>query len=92
MHDEKYEENYNGVRASLITFAIITILLLFATIGNTIWCMLNFNKGLKDHIYTGKSTKSVKSTKSTKNTKNTKADYMDMPVLANPVPHRMEID
>lgn len=84
--------NYNGVRVSLIIFAVITLLLLFATIGNAIWCMLNFKKGLKDHIFTGKRSKSVKSSKNTKGTKNTKTEYMDMSVLANPVPHRMEID
>ena len=86
MHDPVYEPNYKGVRPSLIIFAIINILLLFATIANAIWCMLNFRKGLKDHIFTGKGTKRSKSTKKSK------VDYMDMPELSNPVPHRMEID
>ena len=86
MHDPAYEPNYVGIRPSLMTFAIIDILLLFATIANAIWCMLNFNKGLKGHINTGKGPKRSKSTKKSKD------DYMDMPVLSSPAQHRMEID
>ena len=86
MHDSLYEPTYEAIRPTLMTFAIIDILLLFATIANAIWCMLNFNKGLKDHINTGKGPKRSKSTKKNKD------EHMDMPVLSSPVPHRMEID
>jgi NADH:ubiquinone oxidoreductase subunit 6 (subunit J) len=42
--------DYIAARKSLTTFAVITLLLLIMTIINCVWCMANFNKGLKPHI------------------------------------------
>lgn len=41
---------YIPARRGLTTFATITLLLLFATIGNAVWCTFNFDKGLKNHL------------------------------------------
>lgn len=41
---------YLPARRGLTTFAIMTLLLLVATIINAVWCTLNFDKGLKPHL------------------------------------------
>ncbi|KAG8630680.1 hypothetical protein KVT40_002299 [Elsinoe batatas] len=41
---------YIPSRRSLTTFAVVTLLLLVATIFNAMWCTLNFGKGLKPHL------------------------------------------
>lgn len=45
----KFRE-YLSARRSLTFFAVITILLIIATIINAIWCTTNFHKGLKPHL------------------------------------------
>jgi hypothetical protein len=44
---------YLAARHSLTTFAVLTILLLLATISTAIMCMMNFGKGLKSHLRSG---------------------------------------
>ena len=75
------ELTFNSIRTALTIFAVMTIILLLVTIANACWCTFNFNKGLKDHIYAGKRTKLID-----------KDDKMEMPALASPQAHRMEID
>lgn len=41
---------YIAARRSLTFFAVITILLIIATIVNAIVCTANFHKGLKPHV------------------------------------------
>lgn len=43
-------QTYIPARRGLTTFAVLTLLLLVATIGNAMWCTLNFGKGLKPHL------------------------------------------
>ncbi|KAF3145926.1 hypothetical protein TWF569_006476 [Orbilia oligospora] len=47
---------YLIARRSLTIFAIITVILLIITIGVAIQCMLNFDKGLKQHVNRRKPT------------------------------------
>lgn len=53
MYDSSPEriEDYKPARKNLTSFAVITILLMVITITIAIWCMLNFNKGLKQYVY-----------------------------------------
>ncbi|EWC43616.1 hypothetical protein DRE_01503 [Drechslerella stenobrocha 248] len=43
-------EYYLLARRSLTIFAVITVILLIITIGTAIKCMLNYDKGLKQHV------------------------------------------
>lgn len=45
---------YIAARKNLTSFAVITILLIVLTIVNAIACMMNFNKGLKQHVMSRK--------------------------------------
>ncbi|KAF3925275.1 hypothetical protein ABW20_dc0106503 [Dactylellina cionopaga] len=47
---------YMLARRSLTIFAVITVILLIITIGVAIKCMLNFDKGLKQHVNRRKPT------------------------------------
>jgi hypothetical protein len=73
---------YDGVRKSLTTFAVITIILIINTIINACICTANFNRGLKPHIAARKVESEDEKTKMT-----------EMPNLSHgPVPSRMTID
>ncbi|KAI9706159.1 MAG: hypothetical protein M1820_004920 [Bogoriella megaspora] len=48
--DKQRVDDYLPTRRGLTIFAIITVLILVLTIVNAIWCMYNFNKGLKPHV------------------------------------------
>lgn len=50
MYDPLQADKYRAARSSFTTFAVLTILLLIATITASVMCMMNFNKGLKPHI------------------------------------------
>jgi len=50
MYSKSHEEFYLPVRKNLTSFACITILLIVLTIANAIACMLNFGKGLRQHV------------------------------------------
>ncbi|RDL33147.1 Uncharacterized protein BP5553_08586 [Venustampulla echinocandica] len=50
MYQESHKAFYLPVRKNLTSFAVITIVLIVLTITNGTACMLNFNKGLKQHV------------------------------------------
>lgn len=50
MYQPSKSWEYTAARRSLTFFAIITILLILATIVNAIICTSNFHKGLKQHL------------------------------------------
>jgi hypothetical protein len=50
MYSKSHEEFYIPVRKNLTSFACITILLIVLTILNAISCMMNFGKGLRQHV------------------------------------------
>lgn len=54
MYQKDHEEFYKPVRKNLTSFACITIILIILTIINAIACMMNFNKGLKQHVMSRK--------------------------------------
>lgn len=56
MYQPAKAAEYLPARHALTFFAVITLLLIFATIANAIMCTLNFNKGLKRHITEDKIT------------------------------------
>ena len=49
VHDPRASD-YTPAKHSLTTFAILTILLLFATLFYAIVCSFNFKKGLRPHV------------------------------------------
>lgn len=81
--DKARIEDYKPARKSLTSFAVITILLVLATIIIACMCTHNFNKGLKPHIQTRKVT--------LEEGRGGKAYNTEMPALSGPAP-RMEID
>ena len=82
MYQRTYEKTFLPIRKSLTTFAIITIILIIATIVNAIMCTMNFGKGLKPHI-AGRKMES----------EDEKTFVTEMPNLSHgPVPSRMTID
>jgi len=54
MYQPSQAWKYIPARRPLTTFAAITVMLIICTIINAIMCMLNFNKGLRDHVVAGK--------------------------------------
>ncbi|KAF2858264.1 hypothetical protein K470DRAFT_260014 [Piedraia hortae CBS 480.64] len=50
MYDSVRVRDYEPIRNSLTTFAVLTIILLIVTIITALCCMWNFNKGLKPHL------------------------------------------
>jgi hypothetical protein len=73
---------YIAARRSLTFFAVITILLIIATIVNAIVCTVNFNKGLKPHV--------MRTRKSSDD--NEKATELGTRIPGEDVPNRMMID
>ncbi|CDM30408.1 hypothetical protein DTO013E5_2632 [Penicillium roqueforti] len=52
--------NFNSFRVSLTLFAVLSLFLMVFTVANSVSCILNFNKGLKNLVYRpGKRKKSV---------------------------------
>lgn len=51
IYQDGYSQHYEAVRKSLTAFTVITILLIVLTIVNSIVCMCNFGKGLKEHLH-----------------------------------------
>ncbi|KAF4635024.1 hypothetical protein G7Y89_g3091 [Cudoniella acicularis] len=47
-------DQYNAVRKTLTSFAVITIILIIGTIINACVCMANFDQGLKQHVMSRK--------------------------------------
>ena len=82
MYQPRTKKTFLPVRKSLTTFAVITILLIIATIANALMCTMNFGRGLKPHI-TGRKLES----------EDEKTNMTEMPNLSHgPVPSRMTID
>jgi hypothetical protein len=50
LYSSKNSDGLNSYQVSLGLFASIAILLIACTLVNSVLCILNFNKGLKDHI------------------------------------------
>jgi hypothetical protein len=75
--------DYLPARKSLTSFAVITILLVLATIIVACMCTHNFNKGLKPHIARRKPGAASEPGK---------AYNTEMPHLSGPAPNRMTID
>jgi len=83
MYQPNYEQSYIPARKPLTTFAVITLLLIIATIINAITCIMNFDKGLKPHI----NSKGKYSDDDDKHSMNELSNH-----AAQPVPSRMTID
>ncbi|KAF2277845.1 uncharacterized protein EI97DRAFT_274917 [Westerdykella ornata] len=78
--DLNRQQDYKPARKSLTSFAVLTILLLLATIVIACICTHNFNKGLKPHLTEKKIDRA-------------KHDATEMPYVSGPAPNqRMEID
>ncbi|RMD41049.1 hypothetical protein DV735_g4085, partial [Chaetothyriales sp. CBS 134920] len=50
MYEPSHEAPYIPARKELTTFAILTILLIIATIINAIFCAVNYHKGLRPYV------------------------------------------
>ncbi|KAJ5176783.1 uncharacterized protein N7482_002660 [Penicillium canariense] len=50
MNNSYDSSGLSAYKTSLTLFASIAIVLITTTLINSVWCMLNFNKGLKDYI------------------------------------------
>jgi len=72
---------YIAARRSLTFFAVITILLIIATIVNAIVCTANFNKGLKPHVM-----------RTRKSDDDEKATELGTRIPGGNIPSRMMID
>lgn len=93
MYDSDRASDYAPARRTLTVFAVFTLLLIVVTIVMAAWCMLNFNKGLKDHL-----TNRPESSDSTGKQQPYELEYGAQPGVNNqygPRPYggsRMEID
>ncbi|EED16828.1 conserved hypothetical protein [Talaromyces stipitatus ATCC 10500] len=81
MYQPSRAPEYIAARRSLTFFAVITILLILATIANAIACTINFHKGLKPHVMRPR-----------KSTDDEKATELGTRVPGEGVPSRMMID
>ena len=54
IYQPETRKEYQAVQKSLTAFAVVTILLIILTIANAIIVMMNFGKGLKNHIKASK--------------------------------------
>jgi hypothetical protein len=50
MYSPEREEAYRPARKELLTFAVLTIILILMTIANSIMCAMNYGKGLKPYV------------------------------------------
>lgn len=50
MHSPEDSTDFSSVRVSLTLFAGVSLLLMGFTLVNSVLCILNFNKGLKNHV------------------------------------------
>ncbi|CAG8955669.1 hypothetical protein HYFRA_00010934 [Hymenoscyphus fraxineus] len=87
MYQKDHENYYKPVRKNLTSFAVITILLIVLTITNAITCMMNFNKGLKQHVMSRKITD-----EDTEKLGGTMTELPDLKPGHQPTSSRMTID
>lgn len=50
MYSTEREDAYRPARKELLTFAVLTIILIVLTITNSIMCALNYGKGLRPYV------------------------------------------
>lgn len=62
MYDARTAPEYLPARTSMVFFAVITLILIVATIINACMCANNFNRGLKPHINSKKQAKAEEKT------------------------------
>lgn len=82
--EPKRIRDYLPARKSLTSFAVITLMLVIATIVVACMCTHNFNKGLKPHIANRKPGPADDSGK--------QYNHTEMPHISGPAPNRMTID
>jgi hypothetical protein len=54
MHISSESNQFSSVRVSLTLFSSLSLLLMGMTLVNSVLCIINFNKGLKNHVMTPK--------------------------------------
>ncbi|KAJ5459405.1 hypothetical protein N7530_011349 [Penicillium desertorum] len=59
MYSSNDSTDFSSFRTSLTLFAGVSLLLMVLTIVNSVMCILNFNKGLKNHVHPPKKGKTV---------------------------------
>ncbi|OQE05338.1 hypothetical protein PENVUL_c025G07070 [Penicillium vulpinum] len=59
IHSPTESTDFSSVRVSLTLFAVVSLLLMLITNINCVMCILNFNKGLKNHVNPPKRRKTV---------------------------------
>jgi hypothetical protein len=50
MHSRDDSADFSSVRISLTLFSAVSLLLMFLTLVNSVMCIINFGKGLKNHV------------------------------------------
>lgn len=58
IHSPSDNTDFSSFRVSLTLFAGVSALLMIITVVSSVMCILNFNKGLKAHVYQPKKRKS----------------------------------
>ncbi|KAJ5957388.1 hypothetical protein N7501_011667 [Penicillium viridicatum] len=57
IHSRGESTDFSSFRVSLTLFAAVSALLMVLTVINSVMCIMNFNKGLKNHVFTPKKRK-----------------------------------
>ncbi|KOS46161.1 hypothetical protein ACN38_g2892 [Penicillium nordicum] len=57
IHSSAESTDFSSFRVSLTLFAAVSALLMVLTVINSVLCIMNFNKGLKNHVFTPKKRK-----------------------------------
>ncbi|CAI7567426.1 uncharacterized protein N7487_002875 [Penicillium crustosum] len=57
IHSNSESTDFSSFRVSLTLFAAVSALLMVITVINSVMCIMNFNKGLKNHVFTPKKRK-----------------------------------
>jgi hypothetical protein len=50
MYRSQDSNGLSSFKTSLTLFAAIATFLILSTLVNSVWCMMNFHKGLKDYV------------------------------------------
>ncbi|KAJ9484522.1 hypothetical protein VN97_g8850 [Penicillium thymicola] len=57
IHSSAESTDFSSFRVSLTLFAAVSALLMVLTVINSVLCIMNFNKGLKNHVFSPKKRK-----------------------------------
>lgn len=57
IHSNAESTDFSSFRVSLTLFAAVSALLMALTVVNSVVCIMNFNKGLKNHVFIPKKRK-----------------------------------